>query len=57
MVLERCALSAAGPLGKNDGSLANPKVRIPLPLFLENDGRPLKLRSIGRSVSTNSQSR
>ena len=46
-MLERCALSAAGPLGKNDGSLANPKVRIPLPLFVENDGSLLKLRLIG----------
>lgn len=40
--LERGALSAVGLLGKPDGFLGNPKVRIPLPRFLEDASRLLK---------------
>ena len=36
--LERGALSAVALLGKSDGFLANPKVRIPLPGYLEDAG-------------------
>jgi len=40
--LERGALSAVGLLGRTDGFLANPKVRIPLPGFLEDASKLLK---------------
>jgi Protein of unknown function (DUF4197) len=40
--LERGALSAVGLLGKTDGFLGNPKVRIPLPGFLEDASKILK---------------
>ena len=40
--LERGAVSAVGLLGKTDGFLGNPKVRIPLPSFLEDASRLLK---------------
>ena len=39
--LERGAASAVGLLGKNDGFLANPKVRIPLPGVLEDAAKLL----------------
>lgn len=42
VALERGALAAVGLLGRTDGFLANPKVRIPLPPFLEDAGRLLK---------------
>jgi hypothetical protein len=41
--LERGAVSAVGLLGRPDGFLANPKVRIPLPSGLEDAARLLKL--------------
>jgi hypothetical protein len=44
--LERGAVAAVGLLGRADGFLANPKVRIPLPGFLE-DAAPL-LRAAGQ---------
>ena len=44
--LERGALAAVGLLGKQDGFLGNPKVRIPLPGFL-NDASNL-LRALGQ---------
>jgi hypothetical protein len=44
--LERGALAAVGVLGKADGFLGNPKVRIPLPGFL-NDAAKL-LRATGQ---------
>lgn len=44
--LERGALAAVGLLGKPDGFLGNPKVRIPLPGFLADASR--LLRAIGR---------
>lgn len=40
--LERGALSAVGLLGRPGGFLENPKVRIPLPGFLEDAARLLK---------------
>lgn len=40
--LERGALAAVGLLGKTDGFLGNPKVRIPLPGFLNNVAKLLK---------------
>lgn len=40
--LERGAVSAVGLLGKPDGFLGNPKVRIALPRFLEDASRLLK---------------
>jgi hypothetical protein len=44
--LERGAVAAVGLLGKTDGFLGNPKVRIPLPGFL-NDGAKL-LKAMGQ---------
>ena len=40
--LERGALAAVGLLGKTDGFLGNPKVRIPLPGFLNDAAKFLK---------------
>ncbi len=40
--LERGAVAAVGVLGKTDGFLGNPKVRIPLPSYLEDGSRILK---------------
>lgn len=41
--LEKGALAAVALLGKTDGFLGNPKVRIPLPGFLEDASKLLKL--------------
>ncbi len=43
--LEKGALAAVALLGKTDGFLGNPKVRIPLPGYLENASQ--LLRSLG----------
>jgi len=40
--LERGALAAVGLLGKTDGFLGNPKVRIPLPGFLKDAAKLLR---------------
>ena len=40
--LERGAVSAVGLLGRTDGFLGNPKVRIPLPGVLEDAAKPLR---------------
>ncbi|OGA97478.1 MAG: hypothetical protein A3E25_03680 [Burkholderiales bacterium RIFCSPHIGHO2_12_FULL_69_20] len=40
--LERGAIAAVGLLGRNDGFLGNPKVRIPLPGVLEDAAKLLK---------------
>jgi hypothetical protein len=45
--LERGVLSAVALLGRSDGFLANPKVRIPLPGYLEDAGK--LLRKVGQS--------
>ena len=42
VALERGALAAVGLLGKTDGFLGNPKVRIPLPGFLNDAAKILK---------------
>ena len=48
--LERGALAAVGLLGKPDGFLGNPRVRIPLPGFLEDAAKLLKLTGQGKRV-------
>lgn len=48
--LEKGALAAVALLGKTDGFLGNPKVRIPLPGFLEDASKLLKLTGQGRQV-------
>jgi Protein of unknown function (DUF4197) len=48
--LEKGALSAIGLLGKTDGFLGNPKVRIPLPGFLESAGKIMKQLGQGKRV-------
>lgn len=48
--LERGAISAVGLLGRNDGFLGNPQVRIPLPGFLNDAARLLKATGQGRRV-------
>lgn len=48
--LEKGALAAVGLLGKTDGFLGNPKVRIPLPGFLESASKILKTMGQGKQV-------
>jgi hypothetical protein len=48
--LERGALSAVGLLGKADGFMGNPKVRIPLPGFLEEVAKLAKFTGQQRKV-------
>jgi hypothetical protein len=48
--LERGATSAVALLGRSDGFLGNPKVRIELPGFLADAGRLLKATGQGRRV-------
>jgi hypothetical protein len=48
--LERGAIAAVGLLGKTDGFLGNDKVRIPLPGFLNDAARLLKLAGQQRRV-------
>jgi hypothetical protein len=48
--LERGALAAVALLGKTNGFLGNPKVRIPLPGFLEDASRLLKITGQGARV-------
>jgi hypothetical protein len=48
--LERGAESAIALLGKPDGFLGNPKVRIPLPGFLKDAAKLLKATGQGKSV-------
>jgi len=48
--LERGALAAVGLLGRNDGFLGNPKVRIPLPGVLEDAAGLLKATGQQRKV-------
>ena len=48
--LEKGALAAVALLGKTDGFLGNPKVRIPLPGFLEDASKLLKLTGQGKRV-------
>lgn len=48
--LERGALAAVSLLGRNDGFLGNPRVRIPLPGYLEKAARLLKATGQGKRV-------
>ncbi len=48
--LERGAVAAVGLLGRTDGFLGNPKVRIPLPGILEDAARLLKATGQQRKV-------
>lgn len=50
VALEKGALAAVALLGKTDGFLGNPKVRIPLPGFLEDASRLLKMTGQGKRV-------
>jgi hypothetical protein len=48
--LERGAIAAVGLLGRSDGFLGNPKVRIPLPGFLNEAAKLLKATGQGKRV-------
>ncbi|MBX3606726.1 MAG: DUF4197 domain-containing protein [Piscinibacter sp.] len=48
--LERGAVAAVGLLGKTDGFLGNPKVRIPLPGYLEDGAKLMRSLGQGRRV-------
>lgn len=48
--LERGALAAVSLLGKTDGFLGNPQVRIPLPGFLKDAAKLLRATGQGRKV-------
>jgi hypothetical protein len=48
--LERGAVAAVGLLGRADGFLGNPKVRIPLPGYLEDAAQLLRTIGQGRRV-------
>lgn len=48
--LERGALAAVGLLGKTDGFLGNPKVRIPLPGYLADAAKFLRTLGRGKQV-------
>ena len=50
VALERGALAAVALLGKTDGFLGNPQVRIPLPGFLKDAARLLRATSQGRKL-------
>ncbi|WP_439520984.1 DUF4197 domain-containing protein [Hydrogenophaga sp.] len=50
VALEKGALAAVALLGRTDGFLGNPKVRIPLPGFLEDASRLLKFTGQGKRV-------
>ncbi len=48
--LEKGALAAVALLGKTDGFLGNPKVRIPLPAYLEDAAKLLSFAGQGKRV-------
>ena len=48
--LERGALAAVSLLGKTDGFLGNPQVRIPLPGFLQDASKVLRATGQGRKL-------
>ncbi|MDO9074339.1 MAG: DUF4197 domain-containing protein [Rubrivivax sp.] len=48
--LERGALAAVSLLGRTDGFLGNPRVRIPLPGFLEKTAKLMRATGQGRRV-------
>jgi hypothetical protein len=49
IALERGAVAAVGLLGRTDGFLGNPKVRIPLPKSLESAGKLARATGQGRA--------
>jgi hypothetical protein len=48
--LEKGATAAVGLLGRQDGFLGNPKVRIPLPGYLEDAGKMLRMVGQGSRI-------
>lgn len=50
VALERGALAAVALLGKTDGFLGNPQVRIPLPGFLQDASKLLRATGQGRKL-------
>ncbi|MCW5660728.1 MAG: DUF4197 domain-containing protein [Burkholderiaceae bacterium] len=50
LALERGALAAVGLLGRTDGFLANPRVRIPLPGYLEDASKLLRSVGLGKRI-------
>jgi len=50
VALERGALAAVSLLGKTDGFLGNPQVRIPLPGFLQDASKVLRATGQGRKL-------
>ena len=50
VALERGALAAVALLGKTDGFLGNPQVRIPLPGFLKDVAKLLRATGQGRKL-------
>lgn len=50
VALEKGALAAVALLGKPDGFLGNPKVRIPLPGFLEDASKLMRMTGQGQRV-------
>ena len=50
VALERGALAAVALLGRNDGFLANPQVRIPLPGFFKDAAKLMKATGQGHKV-------
>ena len=50
VALEKGALAAVALLGKPDGFLGNPKVRIPLPGFLEDASKLMRMAGQGQRV-------
>ena len=50
VALEKGALAAVGVLGKTDGFLGNPKVRIPLPGYLEDAAKLMRTLGQGKRI-------
>ena len=50
VALEKGALAAVGLLGKTDGFLGNPKVRIPLPAYLEDAAKLMRTLGQGKRI-------
>ena len=50
VALEKGALAAVGLLGKTDGFIGNPKVRIPLPGYLEDAAKLMRTLGQGKRI-------
>ena len=50
VALEKGALAAVGQLGQTDGFLGNPKVRIPLPGYLEDAAKLMRTLGQGKRI-------